>query len=228
FKKLGISTGGNVLEQARSIPPEKILQVSQSMETPRIPGTDLKPLWDAAVDGWVLPQSPTDSFNSDSCNASSLIAVANLGELLGPGPLVVPWLIPAYVGMLEAVTRQGYKGYACIFDKVPAGWRKQGCGSFHSIELPYVFGDWDNSTGWWKRMHALIEQSGIKGEDPGLDASDKTVSEAIMNLWTEFARIGKPQAPGVPDWLPYSSATDSYLYINKTTEVKTGYSRIIE
>jgi len=227
FKKLGISTRGDVLEQARSISPEKILQVSQSMETPRKPGTDLKPLWDAAVDGWVLPQSPTDSFNSDSCNAVSLIAVANLGELLGPGPLVVPWLVPAYVGMLEAVTRQGHKGYACIFNKVPAGWRKESCGSFHSIELPYVFGDWDNSTGWWKNMHALIEQSGIKREDPGLDATDKTVSEAIMGLWTAFAKTGNPQAPGVPDWLPYASTGDSYLYISETAEVKQGYSKVV-
>jgi para-nitrobenzyl esterase len=227
FKKLGISPRGNVLKQARSISSEKILQVSQSMEMPLKPGADLKPLWDAAVDGWVLPQSPPDSFKSGSCNAVSLITVANLGELLGPGPLVIPWLVPAYVGMMEAVTKQGHNGYACIFDQVPAGWKKEGCGSFHSIELPYVFGDWDNSTGWWKSMHTLIHQSGIKKEDPGLDMTDKKVSEAVMGLWTEFARTGNPKAPGVPDWPSYTPTSDSYLYINKTAEVKTGYSKII-
>jgi hypothetical protein len=72
---------------------------------------------------------------------------ANLGELIGPGPLVMLYIIPAYIEMLEAVKKQGYNGYACIFDQIPAPWRDEGCVSVHSIELLYVFGDWDDSTG---------------------------------------------------------------------------------
>ena len=83
------------------------------------------------------------------------IAVANLGELTDPGPLVIPWLVPAYMVMLEAVKKQGYNGYACISDQVPAGWKREGCVSVHSIELPYVFGDWNDSTGWWKSVYSL-------------------------------------------------------------------------
>jgi para-nitrobenzyl esterase len=226
FKRLGISPGGNSLEKARSIPFEKILQASQSMETPRKPGADPKPLWDATVEGWLLTQIPTDIFKSGSCNAVPLIAVANLGELTGPGPLVIPWLVQAYIGMLEAVSKHGHNGYACIFDQVPAGWKKEGCVSVHSIELPYVFGDWDNSTGWWKSMYTLVQQAGAKNTEPGLDATDKKVSEAVMGLWTEFARTGNPQAPGVPGWPSYTSTTDSYLYINEKPEVKTGYSKL--
>jgi len=226
FKKLGISSNSDMLEQARSIPFEKVIQASQSMEAPREPGAAPQPLWDAVVDGWILPQIPTDCFKSGSCNAVPLIAVANLGELTGPGPLVIPWLIPAYIGMLEAVNKQGHNGYACIFDQVPAGWKKEGCVSVHSIELPYVFGDWDDSTGWWKSVYSLTQQVGVKDADPGLDATDKKISEAVMGLWAEFARTGKPQAPAVPDWPAYTSTSDSYLYINGTLEVKTGYSEL--
>ena len=47
-----------------------------------------------------------------------------------------------------------------------------------------------------------------------------------MSLWAEFARIGKPQAPRIPDWPAYSTLDDEYLYINEKLEVKTGYSEI--
>jgi para-nitrobenzyl esterase len=226
FEKLGISPRGDVLEQVRSIASEKIIQVSQSMETPRKPGKDPQPFWDSTVDSWVLPQIPMDLIKSGSFNAVPLITVANLGELTGPGSLVIPWLVPAYIEMLEAVSKQGRNGYACIFDHVPAGWKKEGCVAYHSVELPYVFGDWDNSTGWWKSTYTMVQQDGIKNENPGLDMTDKKVAETVMGLWTEFARTGKPQAPGVPDWPPYTSTNDAYLYVSETPEVKTGYSKL--
>ena len=226
FEKLGINPNSNMLEQARSVSSEKIIQASQSMEAPRAPKAGLEPVWDAVTDGWILPQTPADSFKSGSCNAVPLITVANLGEIIGPGPLVIPWLVSAYIGMLEAVKKQGHNGYAGIFDQVPAGWKKEGCVSVHTIELPYVFGDWDDSTGWWKSVYSLTQQIGVKTEVPGLDATDKKISEAVMGLWTEFARTGKPQAPGVSDWPTYTNLNDEYLYISETLEVKTGFSEI--
>ena len=131
---------------------------------------------------------------------------ANLGELTGPGPLVIPSLINAYVEMLESANRKGLTNYACIFDQVPAGWKKEGCVSVHSMELPYVFGDWDDSTGWWDSVFMLARQSGAVSVEPGLDSTDKAVSEAMMELWTSFARTGKPAARAIPDWPAYSRA----------------------
>jgi len=148
FEKLGIDAKGDVLAQAREIPAEKIIAASQEMESPRNPGERPSPVWDAAIDGQVLPASPPESFSTGLVNAVPLIVSANLGELNGPGPLVMPCIVPAYVKMMETVSRQGHPGYACIFDQVPAGWKKEECVSVHSIELPYVFGDWDDSTGW--------------------------------------------------------------------------------
>ena len=49
--------------------------------------------------------------------------------------------------MVECSNKAGVAGYASIFDQVTEGWKKEGCVSVHSIELPYVFGDWDDTTG---------------------------------------------------------------------------------
>jgi len=228
FKKLGITSGKNALEEARKIPFEKILEAAAEMEAPRKPGAPPAPLWDAAVDGRVIPVSPTESFLSGSINVVPLIVSANLGELVGPGMLVMPFIIPAYVDMLKAVIKKGCAGYACIFDQVPTGWKKEGCNSVHSIELPYVFGDWDDSTGWWKSVGMIAQSSGAKTMNPGLTEHDRTVSEAMMNLWSSFAGTGKPKAEGVPDWPEYSSKSDEYLYIGEKLEIKSGFSHVAQ
>jgi para-nitrobenzyl esterase len=228
FEKLGISSTADPLEQARKIPWEKILEVSQAMETPLTPGSRPAFIWDAAVDGWLLPESPDRTFKSGPNNAVPLIVSANLGELTGPGPLVMPFIIPAYIEMLESVKRQGCRGYACIFDQVPATWRREGGVSVHSIELPYVFGDWDDSTGWWTSVYMLAQQSGAKTAIPNLDETDKKTSEAMMGLWTSFAKTGKPRAQGVPDWPEYSGNTDRYLYIYDRCEVRAGFLKVAE
>ena len=227
FKKLGIS-GKNALEEARNIPFGKIMEAAIEMEPPRKPGVPPAPLWDAAIDGRVIPQSPNESFLAGSINAVPLIVSANLGELVGPGMLVMPYIIPRYVDMLKAVTGKGCAGYACIFDQVPAGWKKEGCNSVHSIELPYVFGDWDNSTGWWKSVFMIAQASGAKSMNPGLTEHDRTVSEAMMNLWSSFAKTGQPKAHGVPDWPQYSTESDRYLYIGEKFEIRSGFSRVAQ
>ena len=228
FEKLGIDSAIDPLEQARAIPFTEIIKTNQAMEGPPTPGSRPAFVWDAAVDGWLLPESPENTFKSGPCNAVPLIVTANLGELTGPGPLVMPYIIPAYIEMLEAVNKQGCNGYACIFDQVPAPWRDEGCVSVHSIELPYVFGDWDDSTGWWTSVYMLAQQVGVKTANPGLGVIDRNVSEAMMGLWASFAKTGNPRARGVPDWPEYSGTTDQYLNICDRFEVRTGYSKVVE
>jgi len=228
LKKLGVTSGKNALEEARNIPFEKVLEAAMEMEAPRKPGAPPVPLWDAAVDGRVIPVSPTESFLSGSINAVPLIVSANLGELVGPGMLVMPFIIPAYVDMLKAVTKKGCAGYACIFDQIPAGWKKEGCNSVHSMELPYVFGDWDDSTGWWKSVGMIAQSSGAKTMNPGLTEHDRTVSEAMMNLWSSFAETGKPKAGGIPDWPEYSARSNCYLYIGEKFETRSGFSNVAQ
>lgn len=228
FKKLGIDPSvKDALEQARKAPWGKILEASPTMGP--LGGNDLPVSeWDAAIDGWVLPDSPKNIFRSGSCNAVPLIVSANLGELTGPGLLVMPVIVPAYVDMLESLSKLGRNGYACIFDQVPANWRKGGFVSVHGIELPYVFGDWDNSTDWWQSLSIQATQAGAKTVDPGLDRTDRNVSETMMSLWASFAKTGKPEAQGVPDWPEYTRKTDRYFNISSRCNVLTGFSKVAQ
>ncbi len=221
FSNLGVKT----LEEARRVPFEKIIEVAQAMEPPRRPGERPTPVWDSTVDGRLLPDDPTELFASARINAVPLIVCANLGELVGPGLLVMPFIIPAYVDMLNAVAKQGHTGYAMIFDQVPSTWRTEGCNSVHSIELPYIFGDYDDTTAWWKSVWMIAQHSGAKSQDPGLTETDKTISEAMMSLWTSFARDGKPKAASTPRW-PVYDETDEYLYVNETLDVRKGFSHV--
>ena len=222
FKRLGVGS----LKEARSVPAGRLIEATQAIEGPRGQGRPPTAAFDATADGRVLPDIPREVLTSASYNAVPLVVSANLGELTGPGPLVIPSLITAYVEMLESIERKGLTSYACIFDQIPAGWKKDGCVSVHSMELPYVFGDWDDSTGWWDSVFALARQSGAVSVKPGPDSTDRAVSEAMMELWTSFARTGRPAAKGIPDWPAYSRSTDRYLYICGKSDIRTGFSRM--
>ena len=221
FKKLGVGS----LQAARAVPAEKLIEATQAMEGPRSQGRPPTPAFDATADGWVLPDIPRQLFTSAPCNSVPLIVSTNLGELM-PGPLQLSALPKAYVEMLESGIRKGVNGYACVFDQVPAGWRKEGCVSVHSIELPYVFGDWDDSTSWWDSVGVLALGPRAASVKLGLDSTDRAVSETMMELWTSFARTGKPAARGIPDWPAYSRSTDRYLYVAGKSAVRTGFSRV--
>jgi para-nitrobenzyl esterase len=226
FEKLGIST----LEEARRVPWNKIVEASVEMEPPIRRSGQALPVWDASIDGRVLPLKPMDAFSSGVFNPVPLITCLMLGELNGhPPTYVYPALVPATIRMLEAANKKGVNGFACIFDQVPAVWRQEGCISIHSIAQPYIFGDWDNTTGFWKMLFTLsAHASGAKTANPGLDATDKNISEAMMSLWTQFAKKGKPAVKGLIDWPAYETAGDRYLYVNQGLEIKSGYSRVAQ
>ena len=218
FEKLGARS----LQAARAIPAEKLIEA----EGPRRPPGGTGPAFDATADRWLLPDIPRRVLTSGVYNAVPLLVSANLGEVTGPGTLVIPAIIGAYVEMLECGLKNGVDGYACVFDQVPVAWRREGCVSVHSIELPYVFGDWDDSTEWWKSVSMLAFGPGKKPVEPSLDSTDRAVSEAMMGLWTSFARTGRPQAEGIPNWPAYSHSTDCYLYVSGKSEVRAGFSRL--
>lgn len=69
-------------------------------------------------------------------------------------------------------------------------------GSFHSLELPYVFGALGNPV-WrsWLTFQKL----------------DEALSAAIQGYWTNFAKSGDPNGAGLPRWRPYTGASEPYL-----------------
>lgn len=227
-EKLFAAMGVKTLAEARKLTWQKVLEANQIIEPPMTPGKPPSFFWGPATDGWLLPQTPGELFKSGNINVVPLITLACLGELTGPGPLVMPQIIPAYVEMMEAVSQKGLNAYACIFDYVPKHWREEGGVSAHSTELTYVFGEIDNSSGWWDSIALFMQTSGAKSREIRLGEPEKAVSEAMMKLWTQFAKTGKPSVKGVIDWPAYDKAGDKYLYINEPLEVKTGFSKVAQ
>jgi para-nitrobenzyl esterase len=224
FASLSVDKEKDPLKAARAVPWEKIMETEQSLIR-ELNATGRGGLWDIAVDGWFMPDMPVDIFKAGKQHRTDYILGTNLGEL-GGGPGL--YLIPSYVELFSGASKASVKAYAYIFDQVPARWRQEGCPAVHAMELAYVFGDWDNRTGFWSWLIYIAGPTGARSADPGLTDVDRKVSEAMMTIWTQFAKTGNPSVEGLVTWPAWEKATDQYLYIAEPLQVKSGFSRVAQ
>src|SRR5262249_18730941 len=61
-------------------------------------------------------------------------------------------------------------------------------GAVHALELPFVFGTLDTSE---------------LGAIAGRTAAARVLSERIQDAWLSFARTGRPESAGLPEWPRY-------------------------
>ena len=229
--KLGIPRDANVLAALRAVPYETIVEATAEMSreiTAAMPAAEgIGVLDNLLVDGWLMPDTPTNTYKAGKQNDVSLMTCTNIGELIAENTVIhLPYLIDAYTTRLEAVGKAGNGAYAALFTHVPSEWKKEGVLAFHGLELPYVFG-----------MLAVVPNkvfydafafpSGAQQQDPGLTEDDTNVSEAMMTMWAQFARTGDPNVEGLVDWPEWDVSGDQYLDIAWPLQVKTGYSKLV-
>lgn len=96
------------------------------------------------------------------------------------------------VRLARAQTRLGVPAYLYFFDHYYPAEVAEHLEAFHGSELPYEFGNIGSSE--------VLPKAWPK---PPNDLQERALSEAIMNYFTGFARIGHPVAQGEPNWRPY-------------------------
>jgi para-nitrobenzyl esterase len=102
---------------------------------------------------------------------------------------------------LEAQVKTGRAPvYRYLFDLPSPGDRNHSVaqGAFHSDDIEYVFGTLDSRAG----MHVRPE--------------DRALSDLMQQYWTNFARTGNPNAPGLPAWPNYGPETWQVMHLDPT------------
>jgi para-nitrobenzyl esterase len=183
------------------------------------------------VDGWMLPNDPGLLFEAGKAHDVPFLAGSNademgaiLSELAVRGQFresadAVLKLFPAKTrgragtvatftsvarADARAMSRHRSKAYLYQFTRVAPPFSF--LGSFHALEIAYVFGNLDAKLNFQPK--------------------DRELSKTIMAYWVQFARSGDPNRAGLPNWPAYDAKTDIHLELGDTVRTATGLEKV--
>jgi para-nitrobenzyl esterase len=193
------------------------------------------------VDDYVLKESPFDAYRAHAQNDVDVlvgtnadegqlflqkksVTIANFKDVLGadfPAPLV--WLLHPNPGNTDsearlaaaaiegdmrfrwdmwtwarlAVENGGKHVYYYMFSRTPpfsSGNRYYGLGATHGMEMPYVFDHLDQQAVPWTTQ-------------------DRELAAVLPEYWTNFAKNGDPNGPGLPVWRSFRESRDTVMLL---------------
>ena len=138
-------------------------------------------------------------------SAQLVLAAFLVDNTLGRHDAADSWLndiLGACPGMAMASLQatEGHRSYVYEFDREIPGSGQRALGSFHGLEIPYVFGALHDPTWSWLKF------SGV----------DSKLSAAVQDYWTNFAKTGNPNGPQLPDWRKFDSSGQDAMQFGKT------------
>jgi len=98
------------------------------------------------------------------------------------------------------VTSAGQRAFVYRFERSVPGPGESNLGSFHALELPYVFNTFQAHTFSWLAF----------------SATDHKLSAAMQSYWVNFAKSGDPNGPGLPHWGAWRDDDEPYLVYSET------------
>jgi para-nitrobenzyl esterase len=194
--------------------------------------------WWPIIDGWVLPQPLVVAFSTctesiarvplltgwNSAEGPSFLSRFSLDDeekythfldLFSPEQEALRGLFPRDAANpsrpATALGGEAFFGYGTrrlassepeafvyYFDRVSEANRKLGLGALHGTEIPYLFG----------------LASALPGD------ADRVLSEQMLQQWTNFAKTGNPNGPGLPNWKPYDDKHPDVLRIDEVQSME--------
>ena len=227
FLKLGVDKETDPLAAVRELPWKTIIDTDQELNVEMGPEYVFMGPWSVVHEGWFLPDTLVNMFQTGQRNQVPYLMVSNKGELTGPGSIIADMMIKDYLRLLTGRSTSNSQGYAAVFDQVPENWRREGCVAAHAMELHYVFGGLDDTEAWASHMGGYTA-SGAKSPIPVISDSDRAVAENIMTIWTHFALTGNPSVKGLIEWPAWDRTIDKYLLITDPLQIKHGYSDLLK
>lgn len=103
-------------------------------------------------------------------------------------------------------TAIGRPSFLYLFDHGYPAANDAGLHAFHASELPYVFGTADRTSAFWPKIPAT--------------EAEASLSNAMIDYWTSFARTGDPRSAQQPDWPAYGSGR-AYMHFAEKPQAAT-------
>ena len=177
------------------------------------------------VDGWSLPDTIGNIYAAGRHNDVPL--------MVGSGGAEITSSTPARGQLLLTMSqKQRSPIYTYVFTHVPKNWAACGVFAYHGLEVSYQYGV--EATVMRIYGTSLLPASSCPNADPGIDAEDHFVSDAVMTMWANFAATGDPTPRfrghshnKLIDWTwPEYDSRDLYLDIGSPPLVMSGFATI--
>jgi para-nitrobenzyl esterase len=97
----------------------------------------------------------------------------------------------------------GHHAYFYLFEREVPGKGQASLGSFHSLEVPYVFGALRQPAWTWLPF----------------EETDHKLSEVVRDYWTNFAKTGNPNGTNLPEWREFESRGQVAMEVGKNGTV---------
>ncbi len=242
--KLGCNKASDPLACMRKKSPEEILAVSNASlagVSSSKKGTPYEPI----VDGWLIPDDPSDLFDAGKQHNIPLIIGSNADE----GTLFIQkmsfWRIRKIRKIIEIAFPDHYEEVLKVF---PFKWPKEAKEAMNRITgdvgttapvrrtlrnmekveanaWQYFFSH--RRSDYLGKKFGAYHGSEIRFVFNSLDRSkgrvedvDRRVSDIMSEYWVRFAATGTPNGNGLPDWPPYDYKKRFYMELGDKVQVK--------
>lgn len=101
------------------------------------------------------------------------------------------------------LSSHGQRVFIYRFDRTIQGKGESNLRAFHGLEIPYVFGAFQDRNWSWLRF----------------TTADHNLSQNMQTYWTNFAKTGNPNSQSLPNWPGWKSGKESYLEFSPAAEV---------